>query len=199
MRAYLEDLGLDVVTTREPGGSPVAERIRELLLDPSCRGMANDAELLLMFSARAEHIHKTILPALKQGSWVICDRFTDATYAYQGGGRGLDPARIALLEDLVQGRLRPDLTLLFDLPARIGLERARRRSAPDRFESEKVRFFEKVRASYLKRATGDPERMQVIDAAASLQHVGKAVLDHLREFVTRNSRRRPSVPPGSLG
>lgn len=120
LSALLSASGIQVVTTREPGGSPVAERIRGLLIDPENTGMDETAELLLMFAARAEHLAKTIRPALASGIWVLCDRFTDATYAYQGGGRGLDPARIALLESLVQGELRPDLTLLFDLPPELG-------------------------------------------------------------------------------
>jgi dTMP kinase len=178
-RACLEQRGIEVVTTREPGGAPIAERIRRLLLDPGCAGMAEDSELLLMFAARAEHLHKTILPALKRGRWVICDRFTDATYAYQGGGRGLDRGRIAVLEDLVQGALRPHLTLLLDLPATLGLERAGRRSSPDRFESEALRFFERVRSAYLARARADTRRIRVIDAALPAAEVGRAVCDAL--------------------
>jgi dTMP kinase len=130
-----------------------------------------------MFASRAEHIHKTIKPALERGSWVICDRFTDATYAYQGGGRGLKLASISLLEDHVQGRLRPDLTLLLDLPVALGLERAGRRSAPDRFESEAEVFFEKVRAAYLDRARAEPQRMRVIDASMPESRVAELVRD----------------------
>ncbi len=164
-RDLLLDAGLQVVTTREPGGSPIAERIRALLLDPGNAGLNQTAELLLMFAARSEHLHKTIVPALESGSWVLCDRFTDATYAYQGGGRGLDSSHIGLLEDLVQGPLRPDLTLLFDLPVDVGLRRAGDRSAPDRFEAEAHGFFEAVRHCYLERAGREPQRIQIVDAA----------------------------------
>jgi dTMP kinase len=160
----LRDAGLGVLVTREPGGSEIAERIRGLLLDPANTGMHGDTELLLMFAARAEHLNRRILPALAAGTWVVCDRFTDATYAYQGGGRGVPEARIAALEQLVQGERRPDLTLLFDLPVPVGLARARGRSAPDRFESEQVQFFERVRETYLARAAAEPERMVVIEA-----------------------------------
>jgi dTMP kinase len=162
---WLEGLGLDVLVTREPGGTPVAERIRALLLDDSNADVSADAELLLVFAARADHIANRIEPALAAGRWVVCDRFTDATYAYQGGGRGLDPQRIAVLEELVQRGLQPDLTLLFDLTASSGLARARSRSRPDRFESEAPVFFERVRAAYLSIASRSPDRVRVIDAA----------------------------------
>lgn len=177
----LGERGLNLITTREPGGSPIAERLRALLLDPLNTGMSETAELLLMFAARAEHLERTIRPALESGIWVISDRFTDATYAYQGGGRGVDPARIAILEHLVQGSLRPDLTLLFDLPPALGLERARNRSDKgDRFEQETVRFFESARAVYLERAYACPARYRVIDASAPLLEV----TDHVRELTT---------------
>lgn len=179
-RDLLLGAGLQVVTTREPGGSAIAERIRALLLDPSNAGLNQTAELLLMFAARSEHLHMTIVPALQSGAWVLCDRFTDATYAYQGGGRGLDPCHIALLENLVQGELRPDLTLLFDLPVDIGLERAGRRSAPDRFEAEAHEFFEAVRNCYLDRARQEPQRMRIIDAARDLTSVAAQVRDLLQ-------------------
>jgi len=175
LSAWLVGLGLQVRTTREPGGAPVAERIRAVLLDRDNTGMAEDTELLLMFAARAEHLDKTIRPALEGGSWVLCDRFTDATYAYQGGGRGVSRGRIAQLEELVQGDLRPDLTLLFDLPPADGLARARGRSAPDRFESETVRFFEAVRAEYLAIAEREPRRVRVIDAVANTADVAAQV------------------------
>ena len=175
IRALLESRGLGVVTTREPGGSPVAERIRGLLLDPINTGMDSLAELLLVFAARAEHLSRVIRPALARGDWVLCDRFTDATYAYQGGGRGLEVSSIAALEDLVQGSLRPDLTLLFDLPPEVGLARARDRGVADRFESERVAFFERARAAYLERAQARPERYRVIDAAQPLERVSATV------------------------
>ena len=182
IRATLEALGHRVVLTREPGGAPIAERVRQVLLDPASQGMAADAELLLVFAARAEHLAKTIRPALARGDWVVCDRFTDATYAYQGGGRGLDPVRIGLLETFVQGDLRPDLTLVFDLPVDLGLARAGRRSAPDRFEGETLRFFEGARATYLARARAEPARMRLIDASAPLEAVTQAVVAVIRAF-----------------
>jgi len=176
--------GLNVLTTREPGGSALAERLRALLLDPDNQGMSETTELLLMFAARADHLERCIRPALAAGHWVLCDRFTDATYAYQGGGRGIDPARIALLEDLVQGDLRPDLTLIFDLPPELGLGRAKSRAGQtDRFESETWRFFEAARAVYLERARANPERYRVIDATASLEAVTRAVAVELNAFV----------------
>jgi len=183
VQRYLEDRGIPVLTTREPGGSPIGERIRTLLLDPACKGMATDAELLLMFAARAEHIAQKIRPALERGTWVLCDRFTDATYAYQGGGRGVDRTRIALLEDYVQGALRPDLMLLFDLPVDAGLERAGKRSAPDRFESETVLFFEKVRAAYLTIAASQPQRVRIIDAAADVSQVSAQTRGEISAFI----------------
>ncbi len=182
IRATLEAMGHRVVLTREPGGAPIAERVRQVLLDPANQGMAADAELLLVFAARAEHLAKTIRPALARGDWVVCDRFTDATYAYQGGGRGLDPVRIGLLETFVQGDLRPDLTLVFDLPVDLGLARAGRRSAPDRFEGETLRFFEGARATYLARARAEPARMRLIDASTPLEAVTQTVAAVIRAF-----------------
>ncbi len=184
MADLLRERGLDVVTTREPGGSPIAERLRGVLLDPDNAGMSEMAELLLMFAARAEHLEKTIRPALDAGSWVICDRFTDATYAYQGGGRGIDPGRIAALEDLVQGALRPDLTLVFDLPPELGLERAKARAGQaDRFEVETLRFFEAVRAVYLERARLTPTRYRLLDATDPLAVVTEQVRLKVLAFV----------------
>jgi dTMP kinase len=185
LSAWLRGRGVQAITTREPGGSPVAERIREVLLDPNSRGLCPDAELLLVFAARAEHLHRVIRPALESGTWVVSDRFTDATYAYQGGGRGLDQTRIAVLEDLVQGGLRPDLTLLFDLPPALGLARARARAqgAADRFESERIAFFDAARAVYLARARACPERYRVLDASAPLEQVGAQLVSVVQAFV----------------
>ena len=183
VQGCLEERGIDVLATREPGGSPIGERIRALLLDPACKGMAADAELLLMFAARAEHIARKIRPALAQGTWVLCDRFTDATYAYQGGGRGVDPGRIALLEDFVQGSMRPDLTLLFDLPVATGLARAGKRSAPDRFESEEERFFEDVLARYLAIARSQSQRVCLIDAGVRVERVSDQVRSWVGAFL----------------
>ncbi len=167
----LQAAGRDVVLTREPGGTPLAEAIRGLLLDPAYTGMDSTCELQLMFAARAEHLAKIVWPALEQGQWVLCDRFTDATYAYQGGGRGIDGGVIARLEELVQGDFRPDLTLLLDVPVDIGLARASKRGALDRFEQEKVEFFERVRNAYLEMAQHSPDRYRVIDASLPLNDV----------------------------
>lgn len=167
----LREQGVDVLLTREPGGTPLAERIRELLLDPSDEPMAADTELLLVFAARAQHLQQVIRPALAKGSVVLCDRFTDATYAYQGGGRGLSIERIAQLEQFVQAELRPDLTLIFDLPVEVGLARAAARGRLDRFEQEGRGFFEAVRQAYLQRAAQAPQRYRVLDAAQSLAQV----------------------------
>ena len=174
-RAFLADSlqaqGIDVVLTREPGGSALGERIREILLTPSAEPMSVDAELLLMFAARAQHIEQVIKPAMARGAVVLCDRFTDATYAYQGGGRGVDQERIAELERFVQGALRPDFVLVFDLPVEVGLARASARGTLDRFEQEGLGFFNAVRQTYLERAKQAPERYVVLDAAQSLAQV----------------------------
>lgn len=179
---YFKRVGQDIILTREPGGTPLAEKIRDLLLDAKQTSMSDDTELLLMFAARAQHLQEKIIPALQAGQWVICDRFTDATYAYQGGGRGMDKGRIASLEEWVQGDLRPDRTLLLDLPVVEGLKRAGQRSAPDRFEQEKQVFFERVRISYLAMASQAPEQYRIIDASGSIEAVQsriKTVLDEL--------------------
>lgn len=183
VRGRLERAGIDVVLTREPGGTPLGERIRELLLDHRNTAMGVDTELLLMFAARAQHLHERIIPALEAGQWVLCDRFTDATYAYQGAGRGVDEERIALLEAFVQRGLQPDLTLYLDLPVDVGLARAGARSAPDRFEREAVAFFERVREGYRRRAAADPGRMRVIDASGSLDEVQRNIEAVLDEFL----------------
>ncbi len=164
MRDYLERAGHRVVLTREPGGTALGEEIRALLLGHRHDGMTPATETLLIFAARAEHLERIIRPALAAGHWVLCDRFTDATYAYQGGGRGLPPERIAVLENWVQSDLRPDLTLLFDLPVAVGLARAGRRGAADRFEREEWAFFERVRAAYRERARRKPDRYRIVAA-----------------------------------
>lgn len=174
----LREHGLDVVLTREPGGTPLAERIRELLLTPANEPMSSDTELLLVFAARAQHLAQVIRPALARGAVVLCDRFTDATYAYQGGGRGLAFQRIEQLEQFVQGEMRPDLTLIFDLPVEVGLARAAARGRLDRFEQEGLEFFEAVRNAYLERARQVPQRYRIIDAGQSLTAV-QADLDRL--------------------
>ncbi len=167
--------GITVDQTREPGGTLLGEALRELLLGHQQSNMAADAELLMLFAARAEHIQHRIRPALSAGDWVLSDRFTDASYAYQGAGRGLDLARIAVLADWVQQDIKPDLTLLLDIPVKEGLQRAKQRSAPDRFETETLAFFEKVRAGYLQLAKQQPERIVVIDASQPLDQVQAAI------------------------
>ncbi|KIV62806.1 Thymidylate kinase [Pseudomonas sp. FeS53a] len=181
----LRERGVEVLLTREPGGTPLAERIRELLLAPSDESMAVDTELLLMFAARAQHLDRVIRPALEAGQVVLCDRFTDATYAYQGGGRGVSMARIAELERFVQGSLRPDLTLVFDLPVEVGLQRAAARGRLDRFEQEDRSFFDAVRQAYLERAAQAPERYRVIDAAKPLADVQRYLDALLPELLER--------------
>ena len=175
--------GHEVLVTREPGGTPLGEDLRQLLLGHRHDGMADDTELLLMFAARAEHLHAKIEPALVAGSWVLCDRFTDATYAYQGYGRGIDLQRIAALETWVQGERRPDLTLLLDLPVEVGLERAGRRSTPDRFERQALTFFDRVRQGYLSLAAAAPGRFRVIDAGQSLDQVSRQVTATIDAFL----------------
>lgn len=181
----LREQGIEVLLTREPGGTPLAERIRELLLAPSDEQMAADTELLLVFAARAQHLAQVIVPALARGTAVLCDRFTDATYAYQGGGRGLSTARIAQLESFVQGELRPDLTLVFDLPVEVGLSRAAARGRLDRFEQEGQDFFEAVRQTYLQRAAAAPARYRILDAAQSLAGVQQSIDRLLPEILER--------------
>ena len=183
MRGFLTSRGLQVRVTREPGGAPLSESVRELLLDPDNPGMDADTELLLVFAARAEHLAKVIRPSLEAGQWVLCDRFTDATYAYQGGGRGVDGSRIAALEDWVQGDLRPDLVIVLDLDPEAGLARAAARSDKDRFEREDVDFFRRVRQSYLDRAAADPKRYRVVDAAAELDAVRDRILKVLESLM----------------
>ena len=175
--------GHEVLVTREPGGTPLGEDLRQLLLGHRHDGMADDTELLLMFAARAEHLHAKIEPALVAGSWVLCDRFTDATYAYQGYGRGIDVQRIAALETWVQGERRPDLTLLLDLPVEVGLQRAGRRSTPDRFERQALTFFDRVRQGYLSLAASAPGRFRVIDAGQSLDEVSRQVTATIDAFL----------------
>ena len=175
--ALMEELsrrGVDALATREPGGTPAAEAIRSLLLDPAHRCLGKNAEALLVFAARAEHIEKVIGPALERGTWVVSDRFTDASYAYQGAGRKIASRRIAVLEEWVQGGLRPDLTLVLDLPVSEGRARIHKRRA-DRFEQEDDAFFERVRAAYLERARAAPERYCIVDASTSPAHAAAAI------------------------
>lgn len=175
LAAFLSNRGLEVIVTREPGGTPIGEQLRSVLLDPRNDAMAPDTEALLMFAARAQHLHEVVEPALRRGAWVLCDRFTDATYAYQGGGRGMPVDRISALEQWVQGERRPDLCLLFDLPVEVGLARAATRGTADRFEGEGKAFMERVREGYLARARAYPERYAVIDAAQPMEAVTRAL------------------------
>ena len=180
---WLTKSGKELIITREPGGTELGEKLRSVLLDAKEQSMCDDTELLLMFAARAQHLHEVILPALEAGKWVLCDRFTDSTYAYQGGGRGIDISRIAQLEQWVQGDRRPDMTIILDLAIDIGLERAGKRSAPDRFELEKHDFFNKVRDTYLSRAAANPERYSIIDASPSITDVQQSIKVVLENMV----------------
>ncbi|HEC30376.1 MAG TPA: dTMP kinase [Gammaproteobacteria bacterium] len=180
---YLVNAGLEVLQTREPGGTPLSENIREILLGHEYDGMSPDTELLLVFAARAEHLNNKIIPALEQGVTVLCDRFTDATYAYQGAGRGIPTEKIAILENWVQGTLRPDLTIFLDLPVETGMKRAGERSEPDRFEKEQIEFFERVRQGYLERTRKEPGRYRVVDASVSLEEVRQQLHKVLDEFI----------------
>jgi len=183
VQRWLDEAGYDVEVTREPGGTPLGERVRGLLLHEKEIDISADCETLLMFAARAQHLAQVIRPALDAGRTILCDRFTDATYAYQGGGHGVAADRIAALESWVQDTLRPDLTLLFDVPVETGLVRAAsRRGTPDRFESRNLDFLQRVRASYLERARREPRRMRVIDASRPLGEVETAVTSALKEF-----------------
>ena len=173
LEQWMQAQGIPYVLTREPGGTPLAEDIRQLLLDKREESVSATAELLLVFAARAQHLQQVIEPALSAGKWVLCDRFTDATYAYQGGGRGMPGAGIAQLETLVQGELRPDLTLLFDAPVEVGVARAGQRGALDRFEQEQAACFEPVRQGYLSRAWAEPGRFRVIDTDRPLEQIAR--------------------------
>ncbi|WP_305856136.1 dTMP kinase [Balneatrix alpica] len=175
IQAWLDQQGLNYVLTREPGGTPLAEQIRELMLSPRQEKVADLTELLLVFAARAQHIETKIRPHLLAGEWVVSDRFTDASFAYQGGGRGLPLPLLEQLEFYVQGETRPDLTLLLDLPAEIGLARAQARGAQDRIEQEQISFFNRVRETYRARANAEPQRFRVIDASQTLAQVQVAI------------------------
>jgi dTMP kinase len=169
--------------TREPGGTPLAESIREVVLSARAETLPPTAELLLMFAARAVHLANHVEPNLRAGRWVICDRFTDATYAYQGGGRRLSMEKIEQLESMVQGALRPDFTVLLDAPVENALARARRRNAgapEDRFERERSEFFERVRKVYRARAAAEPGRIAIVDATRSVDEVGAHILEQLK-------------------
>lgn len=185
-REYIVDLltagGIPFVETREPGGTALGESLRSLLLTKDGTPPSVEAELLMVFAARAQHLHEVIEPSLASGKWVLCDRFTDATYAYQGYGRGFDLSTIEVLERMVQKGRQPDLTLLFDLDPKVGIERARNRAELDRFESEELAFFERVREGYLARA-GCSERFVVINAAQAITEVQASIRTSLTAFI----------------
>lgn len=173
----LEKRGLAVLTTREPGGTPMAERIRDMVSEHGDEPMPDIAELLLVFASRSLHINNVIQPALAAGTWVVCDRFTDSSRAYQGGGRGLPQNDINLLAQWVHRDLRPDLTILLDAPVETGMGRAGQRGEPDRFEVERSEFFTRVRATYLQLAAAEPDRFVIVDATQDLATVQQAIED----------------------
>lgn len=181
--AFLREHGHEVVTTREPGGTQLGEDVRALLMAEYQPPMPAMSELLLMFAARAAHLAQVIEPALARGAWVVCDRFTDASHAYQGGARGLGASAVAILERLVQGERRPDLVLLFDLPVAAGLARVRARAQHNRFDRETLAFHEQVRMAYLARAAECPARYRVIDAAAEPESVAESIRHHLSVWI----------------
>jgi dTMP kinase len=187
VRARLQAAGLRVVVTREPGGTPLAEEIRKLLLAPREEAVCDDTELLLVFAARMQHVERVIKPALARGDWVISDRFTDATIAYQGAGRRMGVDRVQALRTLLLGDFAPDLTLLLDLPVDRGMERLAGRGAPDRFEMEDREFFDRVRAAYLQLAASEPGRFRVIDAARPLPAVQAAVAQAVEAFLLQSA------------
>ena len=182
--SLLEDYRVPFIQTREPGGTPIGEALRGLLLSKEGTAPSVTTELLMVFAARAQHLHEVIEPALRDGKWVLCDRFTDATYAYQGYGRGFDLREIEALEALVQRGRHPDLTLLFDIDPQLGMARARQRAELDRFEEEELAFFEKVREGYLSRAESD-SRFKIIDASRSITDVQHALRETLLPLLNR--------------
>ena len=184
-KAIIEASGKKVTVSREPGGTEVGEKIRAVLLDPNLPAMHADTELLLMFASRAEHYQNKILPSLNAGNWVLCDRFTDASFAYQGGGRNIDVNRIAALEAWALGNFKADKTFLFDLPVSVGLSRAKARSEADRIEQEESDFFERIRNSYLMRAKVEPNRFSVIDASQTVEGVRGQVERAVEELILK--------------
>lgn len=176
--------GQEFILTREPGGTILGEKVRDLLISKELPEMHHNTELLLMFAARAEHVQQVIQPALKKGLWVLCDRFTDASYAYQGAGRGISSNNIEVLEKLVQGSLRPDVTFLFDLNAEVGLSRAQSRGETDRFEQQHIDFFNRVRDEYLNIAKKDSSRFRIVDAEYELATVQKQIDEYLEKLIS---------------
>ena len=183
----IEQQGITVLRTREPGGTPMAERIRQMLLEHGEEPLPDIAELLLFFASRSLHISNTIKPALAAGKWVVCDRFTDASRAYQGYARGLGIKRVNLLADWVQEDLQPDLTLLLDAPAEVGMERAEKRGEADRLDSEEAGFYQRVRDGYLSLAAAEPERFAVVDASVELSQVQAAIATEINRLLSDNS------------
>ena len=183
LQSHIEAHGIVLQVTREPGGTALGEAIRNLVLDGSMRDVCAESELLLMFAARAQLVRELIRPALERGNWVLTDRFTDASFAYQGGGRGQPQARIAELERWAADGLRPNLTLLLDVPVEIGRARVEKRGIPDRIESEKSEFFDRVRTSYRTRAGQDPERFRIIDSSRDLAEVRDAACAAIDQFI----------------
>ena len=184
IKQWLNENNIEFIATREPGGTPLAEQLRGLLLQPRDEAVDETAELLMVFAARAQHLNQVIIPALDQGKWVLCDRFTDATYAYQGGGRQMNTETINNLENLVQRALRPDAVLLLDIPVEQGLERARGRGELDRFEQEDIAFFERVRTAYLQRAKNNDD-YHVLDASQPLEQVQAQLQTVLNQLKAR--------------
>ena len=180
---YLRKAGVPLIVTREPGGTFLGEQLREILLDPKQNAICREAELLMMFAARAQHLQHVIYPALEQGSWVLCDRFTDASYAYQGAGRDMGAQRIAGLESWLQGDFRPDCVFLLDIEPQLGMQRVAQRGDKDRFELEEQGFFQRVRQAYRERAQQFPERYRVIDAGQSLAQVQAQLSEQLQQLV----------------
>ncbi len=185
IESILKERNIDYVLTREPGGTPLAEEIRQLLLRNRDESVDPVAELLLVFAARKQHVESKIKTALANGQWVVCDRFTDATFAYQGGGRELSWNLIEQIESLSLGGFKPDQTVLLDLDPVVGMKRAAARSALDRFENEQMSFFNQVRAAYLKRVALDPERFIVVDAGQSLEAVQSDIRSQLEQYIDR--------------
>lgn len=188
IQQWLEAQGVELIITREPGGTEIGEAIREVLLNKDYTAMQAETELLLMFAARAQHLQEKILPAIEAGKWVISDRFTDATYAYQGAARGMSYQRISEIENWVQQGFHPDTTFVFDLPIEIGMARVKSRGGEtDRFEQEKQAFFEKVRSAYLHRAEQAPQRYKVLDASQSLEQVQADIVKRLQAMMGKLS------------
>ncbi|MDH3988806.1 MAG: dTMP kinase [Gammaproteobacteria bacterium] len=186
LTGLIEKRGFEVLRTREPGGTPMAEQIRQLLLDHDQENLPAIAELLLFFASRSLHLSNTIIPSLQQGKWVVCDRFTDASRAYQGSGRGLDLDRIERLAEWVQEGVEPDMTLLLDAPAEIGMERAAARGEGDRMDNEELAFYQRVRAGYLTLADMHPDRFAVVDASRSLADVQVSIEAELESVFSKN-------------